>query len=52
MYRAAAVWEDTYYNLIRPHKGLRIPAPDGSERHWLPRTPAMAHTGHNGCRAD
>jgi hypothetical protein len=41
-YRAAAVWEDAYYNLVRPHKSLRLPAADGSPRKWLPRTPAMA----------
>jgi len=22
---AAATWEDTYYNLVRPHKSLRLP---------------------------
>jgi len=42
MYRTAAVWEDAYYNLIRPHKGLRISAPNDSGRRWQPRTPAMA----------
>jgi len=41
-YRTAAIWEDCYYNLIRPHKSLRLPATDGSPRKWLPRTPAMA----------
>ena len=41
-YRAAAGWEDCYYNLVRPHKSLRLPAADGSPRKWLPRTPAMA----------
>jgi len=41
-YGASAIWEDCYYNLIRPHKSLRLPAPDGSPRKWLPRTPAMA----------
>jgi hypothetical protein len=41
-YRAAAAWEDCYYNLVRPHKSLRLPAADGSPRKWLPRTPAMA----------
>ena len=42
MYRAAAIWEDAYYNLVRPHKSLRIPAPEGSGQRWQPRTPAMA----------
>ena len=41
-YRAAAAWEDSYYNLIRPHKSLRSSVRDGSPRKWSPRTPAMA----------
>lgn len=41
-YRAAAAWEDGYYNLIRPHKSLRLPVVDGSPQKWQPRTPAMA----------
>jgi hypothetical protein len=41
-YRAAAAWEDCYYNLVRPHKSLRLPAADASSRKWLPRTPATA----------
>jgi len=41
-YRAAAAWEDSYYNLVRPHKSLRLPVRDGSPRKWSPRTPAMA----------
>jgi hypothetical protein len=41
-YRAAATWEDSYYNLARPHKSLRIRAQDVPERKWHPRTPAMA----------
>jgi hypothetical protein len=41
-YRAAVAWEDDYYNLVRPHKSLRLPAADSSPRKWLPRTPAMA----------
>ena len=41
MNRAAAIWEDSYYNLVRPHKSLRIPDQDGSQRRWQPRTPAM-----------
>ena len=40
-YKAAAAWEDCYYNLIRPHKSLRLPVADASRRRWLPRTPAM-----------
>jgi hypothetical protein len=40
MHQAAAVLDDAYYNLVRPHKTLRqeVIAPD---RRWLPRTPAM-----------
>jgi hypothetical protein len=41
-YRAAAVWEDCYYNLVRPHKSLRLPVTDISPRKWLQRTPATA----------
>jgi len=42
MHRAAAVWEDMVYNLIRPLKTLRLKVNDGSQRRWFPRTPAMA----------
>ena len=41
-YKAAAAWEDCYYNLVRPHKSLRLPVADASPRKWLPQTPAMA----------
>lgn len=41
-YRASAIWEDSYYNLIRPHKGLRRPVQQEGARKWSPRTPAMA----------
>mgnify|MGYP001826825521 CR=1 FL=1 len=41
-YIAAAAWEDSYYNLVRPHKSLRLPVADASSRKWLPQTPAMA----------
>lgn len=41
-YRAAAAWEDGYYNLARLHKSLRLPVADGSPRKWLTRTPAVA----------
>jgi hypothetical protein len=41
LYRASAVWEDMYYNLVRPHKSLRQPVQQ--DRHkWQKRTPAMA----------
>ena len=41
-YIAAAAWEDSYYNLVRPHKSLRLPVADASSRKWLPQTPSMA----------
>jgi hypothetical protein len=40
-YRAAASWEDSYYNLVRPHKSLRLAVQDDVSRKWSPRTPAM-----------
>jgi hypothetical protein len=43
-YRAAAIWEDCYYNLVRPHKSLRVAVQDSSPRKWSARTPAMAAT--------
>ena len=42
MNRAAAIWEDSYYNLIRVHKSLRQPCSNVPGRRWQPRTPAMA----------
>lgn len=41
-YRAAATWEDSYYNRIKPHKSLRLRVHDVPGRKWKPRTPAMA----------
>ncbi|MGH2541644.1 MAG: transposase [Ardenticatenaceae bacterium] len=41
-YRAAATWEDGYYNLVRPHKSLRLPLPQALPQKWIRRTPAMA----------
>lgn len=41
-YRAAATWEDGYYNLMRAHKSLRVPVDDLPGQRWQPRTPAMA----------
>lgn len=41
-HRAAASWEDFYYNLVRPHKGLRVRIEDALPQKWLQRTPAMA----------
>lgn len=39
--RAAATWEDSYYNLVKPHKSLRLRILDVPGRKWNPRTPAM-----------
>ena len=41
-YQASATWEDSYYNLIRPHKSLRHSVQNGTPQKWSPRTPAMA----------
>ena len=38
----AATWEDGYYNLVRPHKSLRLPLEDALPQKWQQRTPAMA----------
>ena len=40
-YRAAATWEDCYYNLVKFHKSLRLRVQDIPGRKWQPRTPAM-----------
>lgn len=42
MHRAAAVWEDAVYNLVRPLKTLRQKVSGEGVRRWSPRTPAMA----------
>jgi len=42
MHRAAATWQDGFYNLIRPHKSLRLPVENDPRLHWQKRTPAMA----------
>ncbi len=41
-YWASVVWEDSYYNLVRPHKSLRVPIQDASPQKGRRRTPAMA----------
>ena len=41
-YHAAAIWEDMYYNLVKPHKSLRLQVYNRPARKWQPRTPAMA----------
>lgn len=35
---------DAYANFVRPHRALRLPAPEspGGSRRWVPRSPAMA----------
>jgi len=42
MHRAAATWQDGYYNLIRPQKSLRLPVENDPRQRWQKRTPAMA----------
>ena len=42
MHKACAAIEDMYYNLIRPHKTLRLKNENGGGRKWNERTPAMA----------
>jgi len=39
-YRASAAWEDAYYNLVRPHKSLRLRV-QSDDRKWQDRSPAM-----------
>jgi len=41
MLRAAAIWEDAYYNLVHKHKSLRLELHGDPSRRWLPRSPAM-----------
>jgi len=41
-HETAALLEDCYYNLVHPHKSLRLPLADALPQKWLPRTPAMA----------
>lgn len=41
-HETAALLEDCYYNLVKPHKSLRFPVTDRTPQKWLPRTPAMA----------
>jgi hypothetical protein len=41
-HRAAALWEDAYYNLVKYHKSLRLPAGNILGRKWTQRTPMMA----------
>ena len=41
-HETAALLEDCYYNLVHPHKSLRLPLADALPQKWLQRTPAMA----------
>jgi len=41
MHRAAATWQNSYYNLIRPHKSCLMMVADPNQRRQR-RTPAMA----------
>jgi len=41
-YRSSAIWEDAYYNLVKPHKSLRQRTRKVPGRKWRLRTPAMA----------
>lgn len=38
---SSTFWCDMVYNLVHPHKSLRLPSPHPARR-WLPRSPAMA----------
>lgn len=40
--RAAAAWDDCYYNWARAHKSLRLECDTDPLRRWQPRSPAMA----------
>ena len=42
MHRAAAAWQDFYYNWVRPHKSLRVALDLPTNQRWIPRTPGMA----------
>ena len=41
MYRASAALENANYNLVRPHKSLRVEVKNDPTRLWRPRTRAM-----------
>ena len=41
-YQVTARWEDSYYNLVRLHKSLRLPICGAWPKKWQPRTPAVA----------
>jgi hypothetical protein len=41
LHEMAMIWEDAYYNWIRPHKSLRMEVHDQPCQKWSPRTPGM-----------
>ena len=41
MYRASAALEDANYNLVHPHKSLRVEVKNDPTRRWRPQTPTM-----------
>lgn len=41
-HRAAALWEDAYYNLVKYHKSLRLPIDNIPGQKWQQRTPMIA----------
>ena len=42
MYRASTAWGEAVHDLVRPLEALRGEVFDDPNRHWKPRTPAMA----------
>ena len=42
MHKAAACWQDCFYNWVRPHKSLRLPATQPGKQRWTKQTPGMA----------
>jgi hypothetical protein len=42
LHEAAVIWEDVYYNWVRPHKSLRVEVLADPQRKWSHRTPAIA----------
>lgn len=42
MHKAAACWQDCFYNWMRPHKSLRLPVTLSGKQRWRKQTPGMA----------
>jgi hypothetical protein len=42
LHEAALIWEDAYYNWIRPHKSLRVKTLGNLPKKWSLRSPGMA----------